>query len=95
MNEYELVVVAQPELDEDGMTALNDRIADWIKTAQGEITATEVWGRRQLAYPIRKYREGIYVLRRLQLPPSATATLERSLRLNEAVLRHLLIRREA
>ena len=49
MNEYELVVVAQPELDEDGMTALNDPIADWIKTAQGEISATEVWGRRQLA----------------------------------------------
>ncbi len=90
MNEYELMTIVRTELDEEGLQALNERVADLIRTGGGEVLETLHMGRRTLAYPIAKQREGFYVLFRLRLPPAATAALERSLRLNDKVLRHLL-----
>jgi small subunit ribosomal protein S6 len=52
----------------------------------------EPWGRRKLAYPVRKVREGQYVLLRTQLQQQAIGELERNLKLNENVIRHLLVR---
>ena len=95
MNEYELMTIVRTEVDEEGVNTLNERIGDLIRTSGGEVIETQLWGRRTLAYLIRKQREGNYVLFRLRLLPTATAALERSLRLNENVLRHLLTRKEA
>ncbi|MBK6431806.1 MAG: 30S ribosomal protein S6 [Anaerolineae bacterium] len=90
MNEYELMMIVRTELDEEGVNTLTERIAEFIRTTGGEVIETQLWGRRTLAYLIRKQREGNYILMRIRLLPSATAALERSLRLNENVLRHLL-----
>lgn len=90
MNEYELMMIVRTELDEEGVNTLTERIAEFIRTTAGEVIETQLWGRRTLAYLIRKQREGNYILMRIRLLPSATAALERSLRLNENVLRHLL-----
>ena len=95
MNEYELMMIVRTELDEEGVNTLNERIGEFVRTTSGEVIETQLWGRRTLAYLIREQREGNYVLMRLRLLPSATAALERSLRLNDNVLRHLLTAKAA
>jgi small subunit ribosomal protein S6 len=52
----------------------------------------EPWGRRRLAYPIGAFRDGFYIVTRFKMPPEESDTLERNLRLNESVLRHLVVR---
>jgi small subunit ribosomal protein S6 len=91
-NEYEIVYIAKPTLGEDGVQALNDRFAAVIGGQNGEITATEMWGKRTLAYPIEKFFEGVYILSRVAMPPQGTIEVDRMLRLNEDVLRHLIVR---
>ncbi len=91
-HEYELVFVVRPTLGEEGLNTLNDRLAQTIGTQGGEITATELWGKRTLAYPIKKFFEGVYVLHQVAMPPQGTAELDRLLRFNEDVLRFLIMR---
>jgi small subunit ribosomal protein S6 len=90
MRNYELVCVVQPELDETAFKGVVDRISSWITEAGGSVDKVEVWGRRRMAYQIRKQREGQYVLLNVSLDPKATSGLERNIRYLEPVLRHML-----
>lgn len=92
LRDYELVIIAVPQLDDESLAALNQRVAGWITAANGTVTETNVWGRRQLAYTISKQTEGIYIQCNFQLVPSASRELERNLQLDEQVIRHLVIR---
>jgi small subunit ribosomal protein S6 len=92
VHEYELVYIIRPDLEDDGVNAVNEKVGQWIANGGGTIVKTELWGRRRLAYPIRRYTEGTYVLQRLQLPPQSVAELERNLRISEEVIRHLVVR---
>jgi small subunit ribosomal protein S6 len=92
LRDYELVYIAIPQLDDEGLATLNQRVAGWISAANGTVGDTNVWGRRKLTYAIRKQTEGTYVQVNFQLAPSATRELERNLRLEEQVIRHLVIR---
>lgn len=91
-HEYELVYIIQPEVSESGLNALNERITTLITNENGEMIGTELWGRRTLAYPIKKFFEGHYILHRFSMAPQGTAELDRTLRLNEDVIRYMLIR---
>jgi len=95
-SEYELVFIAHPELEdeEEGVPALTAKVQEWIEAVGGEVALTDVWGRRRLAYPIRKQTEGTYVLVRASLPRQALVELERELKLSEHILRYLLVRAE-
>ncbi|MEX2032729.1 MAG: 30S ribosomal protein S6 [Dehalococcoidia bacterium] len=92
MNEYEMMTIIHPRLNADDTTAAITAVEEQIAANGGELLSTDVWGRRRLAYPINGVNEGTYVLMTFNLPPTATATLERGLRISESVLRHLLIR---
>ncbi len=92
MHNYELVLIAVPQLDDEAVTALTQRMTDWIGAANGVVTNTNVWGRRQLAYAIRKQTEGIYVQFNYQMNPAASRELDRNIRLDEQIMRHLVIR---
>lgn len=92
LRDYEMVVIAAPQLDDEGLSTLTQRISGWITGANGAVAETNVWGRRNLLYPIKKQTEGIYVQFNFQLAPSASRELERNLRLDEKVIRHLVIR---
>ncbi len=92
MPAYELLFIAQPNLDEEALNALVSRVQQVITDNQGQIIKVEQMGRRKLAYPIKKYREGSYVLVQANLERAAMAELERTLKLSEDVLRHLLVR---
>jgi small subunit ribosomal protein S6 len=95
MRDYELMVVLSPELDEEGVTANTERIGALVQARGGEVANVDVWGRRRLAYSIDRHRDGQYVVLRLKLVPASTDQLERGLRLNESVIRHLLVRANA
>jgi small subunit ribosomal protein S6 len=94
VREYELMVVLDPNLDESAIEALNTRIQNLVTQRGGTIESVEPWGRKRLAYPIGRYRDGVYILSRFQMPPNAAAEIERALKLTESVIRHLLVRAE-
>jgi small subunit ribosomal protein S6 len=94
VRDYELMVVLDPNLDDAAIEALNTRIQTLVTQRGGTIENIDPWGRRRLAYPIGRYRDGVYILTRMQLPPNAAAEIERALKLTESVIRHLLVRAE-
>jgi small subunit ribosomal protein S6 len=92
---YELMVVFRPDLADERLTAAIERVRTTIADQGGTVTFDKhdtPWGRRRLAYPIQKFQEGFYVLFQLVCPPSKAREIERELRLNEQVLRHLMVR---
>ena len=91
MRNYELVCIVQPELDETAFKGVIERVSNWVKEAGGNVDKVDIWGRRRLAYQIRKQREGQYVLLNLSLDPKSTSELERNIRYLETVLRHMLV----
>jgi small subunit ribosomal protein S6 len=91
-HDYELVVIVVPQLDEQGVAAAIERYTNWIAAASGTVGSTKIWGRRVLAYPIKKHTDGVYVQLNFQLPPSKSRELERNLRIDEQVIRHMLVR---
>ena len=90
MRNYELVCIFQPDLDETAFKSAVERVSGWVTEAGGNIDKLEVWGRRRLAYVIRKQTEGQYVLLNISLDPKAASGLERNIRFLETVMRHLL-----
>ena len=90
MRSYELVCIVQPDLDETAFNEAVDRVQSWITDAGGNIDKVDVWGKRKLAYLIRKQREGQYVLLNITLPADAAIELERNIRFLEPVMRHML-----
>ena len=92
MRDYELVLITVPQLEEEALATLIQRVTGWIAAGNGTVTGTNVWGRRNLAYAIRKLTEGIYVVINFQLDPSGARELDRNLRLDEQIIRHLAIR---
>lgn len=90
MRSYELVCIVQPDLDETAFNGVVERVKGWISESGGTIDNVDVWGRRRMAYNIRKHREGQYVLMNVTMDPSTTSTLERNIRFQENVIRHML-----
>lgn len=93
MRDYELTVVISPSVADDEVTAtLEKKVSQFITERGGSITEVKPWGRKKLAYPIKNYTEGNYVLTLFKMDPKLTAELESSLELSEEILRHLLVR---
>lgn len=90
MRDYELICIVHPDLDESAFNEIVERIQGWITEAGGEIAKVDLWGKRRLAYPIRKQTEGQYVFLETRIDPSENAELERNLGLLEPVLRYLI-----
>ncbi len=85
------MVVLDPSLEESAIEALNTRIQNMVTQRGGTIDRVDNWGRRRLAYPIGRLRDGGYILGRLQLPPHAAGGVERALKLTESAIPHLLV----
>jgi small subunit ribosomal protein S6 len=89
------MVILDASLEERTVAPSLDTYLNVIRTAGGSVEKLDVWGRRRLAYEIKKKTEGIYAVIDLQATPAAVAELDRQLRLNESVLRTKVIRPEA
>ena len=94
MQEYELVVVIDPEIVEEDVPAAIERVSAAVTTRGGEIVDLQPWGRRRLAYPIRRRTEGNYVVSQIRLDPARAHEMESGFRISEEILRHLLIRKD-
>lgn len=92
MRHYEVMVILDPSLEERTVAPSLDTYLNVIRNAGGSVEKVDVWGRRRLAYEIKKKAEGIYAVIDVSAPPAAVAELDRQLRLNEAVLRTKVIR---
>ena len=93
MRAYELVLIVHPDLDEAAFNGVLERVQGWITEAGGEVTKVDLWGTRDLAYPIRKQTQGQYVLMNINMAPEFGVELERNLRLQEPVMRFLVIQK--
>lgn len=90
MRNYELAYIADPDLDEQALTALEDKVKGWIESSGGKTVKVDRWGKRRMAYPIKRRMDGVYVFLQAEMPPQAGTVLERNLRLTEQVLRYLV-----
>ena len=91
MRQYELIFIVHPDLDDDALKEVIDRVSSWISDEDGEITNTELWGKRKLAYLIRKQTEGIYVVMQIMMTMTTDSQLERNLRYLEPIMRYSII----
>jgi small subunit ribosomal protein S6 len=91
MNLYEMTYILRTDLDEDGLRAVQERVTGRMTDAGGEVVKSEGWGRRRLAYPIDKSRDGMYFTTIFRMPGDAVRTFENQLRLTPEILRFLVI----
>jgi small subunit ribosomal protein S6 len=92
MRRYELMLVVRPDVADDKSQALVDRTTRGIVSSGGQIVKVAPWGRRRLAYPIDRHREGSYHIILFESPSEAIIELEHTLLITEEVLRHLITR---
>jgi small subunit ribosomal protein S6 len=96
---YEILLITDPRPTDEEVAQLFTRLQDTLKELGAEVTRVENWGKRRLAYEIRKQREGIYAVFEVSAEPAAVKEFERQLKLNENVLRflttHLPVRKKA
>ena len=89
MTKYETVFVLDPSYDEARAGEEADRVSAWIHDLGGEVVEVQKWGKRRLAYEIRKKRDGVYTMVVWNGQGGMVKELERRLRLNESVMRTL------
>jgi len=94
MRNYELMVILDPELEERTIAPSLDRFLTVITNSGGTVGKVDVWGRRRMAFEIKKNVEGIYAVIDIDAEPSAVIELDRQLNLNESILRTKLMRPE-
>jgi small subunit ribosomal protein S6 len=92
MRRYELMVILDPDLDERTIAPSLEQFLGVVRNGGGTVESVNVWGKRRLAYEIRKKADGFYAIIDLAAEPAVVAELDRQLNLNESVLRTKVIR---
>jgi small subunit ribosomal protein S6 len=87
---YEALYIISPELDDAGIQTVAKGVEDLVTENGGVIVRSEIWGRRRLAYTVKKFTEGCYVLLRFEAGPTFNDKLELHFRLSETIFRHLV-----
>ncbi|MFZ0545055.1 MAG: 30S ribosomal protein S6 [Candidatus Promineifilaceae bacterium] len=95
MREYEIAVILKPDLEDKERAQLLERIEGWLTNGEeSNKPEADHWGKRSLAYPIKKFTEGYYVIYTAKADPSQIRELERNVVFVEDVIRHLIIRKD-
>ena len=92
--DYELGFILNPEVNEEQTRAILERVEQVVANHDGQIVRINQWGRRRLGYPIEHHRDGFYVFIDMILTPETVIELDRTLKVSEEVLRHLIKRRD-
>lgn len=90
--DYEMVYILSPEIEDEKLNTTIENISQFIAGKGGAVSQVDRWGKRRLAYPIKHFLEGNYVLARFKLKPALSKELEAKLRISDEVLRHLLVK---
>lgn len=94
-HKYELMFIADPELDERGLKKLTEQYLELVTKEGGSVDGTDYWGRRKLAYEIDGKNEGNYAVVNYTAEPALSDELDRVLNLNESVVRTKILRKDA
>ena len=94
MRDYEVALIVRPDLDDSAFNDLVEKLKSWITEAGGQVAKVDSWGKRKLAYSIRKQTDGYYVFVKTHMEPVFCAQLERNLRIQEPVMRFLITEEE-
>jgi small subunit ribosomal protein S6 len=92
--DYELGFILNPEVSEEQIGAILERIDRIVETYGGQVVKVNQWGRRRLAYPIEHHRDGYYVFIDMILTPETVLELDRTLKVSEEAMRHIVKRRD-
>jgi small subunit ribosomal protein S6 len=93
LRDYEVLYIVRADFDDDKVQDTVKRVNTLIERSGGTPERTNLWGKRKLAYEVKHQKEGSYVLQDFQLDPNRVPELEAGLKINEEVLRHLIVRK--
>ena len=94
MRKYEVVYIIRPDLDEEANTAVIDRFSDLVANQGGEVLKIDKWGKRRLAFEVKDFREGFYVVMHIDAESPVAAELDRVFKISDSVIRHIIVREE-
>jgi small subunit ribosomal protein S6 len=94
MRDYELAMLVDPGLSEENRQKLLAKIKKIVEDSKGKVGKTEEWGRKKLTYPVKKKDSGYYFLWKLSLPEDIALEADKKIKLEEKILRYLLVRAE-
>ncbi|MEW6697403.1 MAG: 30S ribosomal protein S6 [Bacillota bacterium] len=94
MRNYEVMYIIKPDAEEEKVTALVEKFKGLVEERGAEVTKLDKWGKRRLAYEINKIKEGIYVLMQFKAESSAAAELDRVMKINDDIIRHMITRED-
>ena len=95
LRQYEIMIILDPEIEERTVAPSLDKYLSVVKSDGGTVDKVDIWGRRRLAYEIRKKSEGIYAVINLTAQPADVKELDRQFTLNESIMRTKVIRTDA
>lgn len=95
LRQYEIMIILDPDIEERTVAPSLDKYLSVVKTDGGSVDKVDIWGRRRLAYDIKKKSEGIYAVVDFSATSDTAKELDRQLGLNEAVLRTKVLRTDA
>ena len=93
MNKYESIIIVNPNVDEEGLKALEEKFTGLINE-NGKVESVENMGKKKLAYEIKKFAEGTYLLFNFESKPSAIAEIERIYRITDEILKHIVVKKD-
>ena len=90
MRKYEIIFIAQPDLDEENLNSVVEKIKGWITDDKGEVVSVDNWGKKRMAYRIRKQRDGQYILITANMEPASVKNLSQNMRYVESIMRSMI-----
>ena len=92
MNHYETIYIVNPTLDDDSLKEAIDKFSDLIKKLKGTIVKINEWGKRKLAYDVKRFDKGYYVVLDFCALPKMVTELERNLKLDDRILKYITVK---
>ena len=92
MNHYETIYIVNPTLDDDSLKEAIDKFSDLIKKLKGSIVKVDEWGKRKLAYEVKRFDKGYYVVLDFCALPKMLTELERNLKLDDRILKYITVK---
>ncbi|MGQ9823713.1 MAG: 30S ribosomal protein S6 [Desulfotomaculales bacterium] len=88
---YEVMFILRPDLEEEKVTEVMEKFRSLVETHQGEVTKLDKWGKRRLAYQIKNFREGVYLILKFKGGAEIVRELDRVLKISDEVIRHIIV----
>ncbi|MCZ0754744.1 30S ribosomal protein S6 [Anoxybacillus sp. J5B_2022] len=94
MRKYEIMYIIRPNIDDEGRKAVVERFNNILTENGAEITSVKEWGKRRLAYEIKDFRDGYYMIVNVMSQPKAVQEFDRLAKISEDIIRHIVVKEE-